>query len=204
MKKFTLLEMVVVIAIIGILLTLLLPSLAQAREAAKKAVCKSNKKQIFVGIQVFASENDGKIVTSAYSGKKYNTLLASYITTNEVYACPSDEVVRINDNPTRSYSLVVGTSIRATNGPSRWDSENPTRFDEVETDTILATEQWHTVNRLNSVHRTEMFRIWWQGWVQNEAHAWHSGRPNFMMIEGSVQSRKFNSIQTSALTKHAD
>ena len=67
--------------------------------------------------------------------------LRHYINATEVYACPSDKVVLINNNPTRSYSLILGTSIRVTNDPSRWDSENPTRFDEVETDTILATEQ---------------------------------------------------------------
>lgn len=117
MKKITLLEMVIVQAIMGMLVTLLLPSLPQAREAAKKAVFTSNKKQIYTGTQVFASENDLKILTSACGGKKYNKALSPYITATEVYACSLDEVVRINDNPTRSYSLVMRTSIRATNGP---------------------------------------------------------------------------------------
>ncbi|MCM8532001.1 MAG: type II secretion system GspH family protein [Lentisphaeraceae bacterium] len=47
MKKelFTLIELLFVIAVIGILLTLLLPSLSKSREITKRAVCLSNLSQ---------------------------------------------------------------------------------------------------------------------------------------------------------------
>ena len=45
-KQFTLLELMAVISIIGILLTLLLPSLSKAREEGRSTVCKSNLRQI--------------------------------------------------------------------------------------------------------------------------------------------------------------
>ena len=44
-KSFTLLEMLIVIAIIAILLTMLLPSLSRARELARAALCLNNSNQ---------------------------------------------------------------------------------------------------------------------------------------------------------------
>ena len=56
MKKFTLLELLVVVAIIGILASLLLPSLSKARKSAETAVCLSNLRQIGIAQQLFVSD----------------------------------------------------------------------------------------------------------------------------------------------------
>ncbi|MCM8528437.1 MAG: prepilin-type N-terminal cleavage/methylation domain-containing protein [Lentisphaeraceae bacterium] len=57
--KFTLLELLIVVAIIGILISLLLPSLSKAREAAKTAVCLSNQKQVSIAIISYQEEGLG-------------------------------------------------------------------------------------------------------------------------------------------------
>ena len=57
-KKFTLIELLVVVAIIGILASLLLPSLARSREKGRRAVCKSNQRQIYLITSTYADDND--------------------------------------------------------------------------------------------------------------------------------------------------
>ena len=63
MKKynlFTLLELLIVVAIISILLSILLPSLSKAREVAHRAVCRSNIAQNTRTMHLYAKDNNYK------------------------------------------------------------------------------------------------------------------------------------------------
>ncbi len=62
-RAFTLIELLVVIAIIAILAGILFPVFAQSREAARKAACISNMKQISSALQLYAQDYDETFFT---------------------------------------------------------------------------------------------------------------------------------------------
>ncbi len=55
---FTLVEMLIVIAVVALLLSILAPSLSAAREQARAAVCGSNLRQIAFAVMLYADENN--------------------------------------------------------------------------------------------------------------------------------------------------
>ena len=94
-RGFTLIELLVVIAIIAILAAILFPVFAQAREAARKAQCISNTKQIGLALGMYATDYDDFVVPNndQVAGNtqisSWVDFLQPYIKNNGVFICPS-------------------------------------------------------------------------------------------------------------------
>ena len=67
-RAFTLIELLVVVSIIALLVSILLPALGRAREAAKSVACMSNLKQMGYGIMYYAEDYNNYMPRSWDSG----------------------------------------------------------------------------------------------------------------------------------------
>ncbi len=61
MRAFTLIEVLVVVAIIALLVAILLPALGRAREQSRTSICASNQKQMGIAMSLFATEHGGRV-----------------------------------------------------------------------------------------------------------------------------------------------
>lgn len=119
-RGFTLMELLVVIAIIGVLAALLLPTLATARERARRTTCVNNLRQISMAYEMYAADFYEKFPVSKYAvggtgtaGAK--TITPFYVNTPGAFWCPSSasrnnalpDAVN-SGNCENSYSFVFG------------------------------------------------------------------------------------------------
>ena len=96
-KGFTLVELLVVVAIIALLVSILLPSLGKAKEQARIVVCMSNLKGLGLGVTMYATQNDDWYPAGASAGADeytWDTILQPYYESYGLLACPSDKAER--------------------------------------------------------------------------------------------------------------
>ena len=102
-SNFSLIELLVVVAIIGVLASLLLPTLGKARETAKAMTCLNKMKQIHTAQFMHIDDNDGELPYLRDGTKMWFKAIATYLgvqisgyypamdanADGNIYKCPS-------------------------------------------------------------------------------------------------------------------
>ncbi len=167
-KGFTLIELLVVIAIIAILAAILLPALARAREAARRASCSSNLKQWGIICKMYANENKGMFPSGphyipsngsdpwyAYHGIAADDLYPDYWNDPAIWLCPSD-----NRTNSGSYISAAYTGYQ----PVEIDEDYVGQIQKISTMTDLtATEKEYYLNMMLSINPSYIYNPWGAG-----------------------------------------
>ncbi len=111
---FNLIELLAVIAIIGILMAILIPVASNVRAAAYQSQCASNMRQIGMGLRLYADENDGWLPSTAHLGREDSWILAlrPYLDdVDEIRICPVDPRIDEMRRRPESTSYIVNDII---------------------------------------------------------------------------------------------
>lgn len=215
-RGFTLVELLAVIAIVGILATLIFVALGRSRDQARKAQCGSQLRQLFQAITLYTGENkqlyppcfsaapasvlDPAIPTSSYywwysalSGSSKESPLADkaggIASLHDIAICPLNrtDAAQPNAGGLNGFPYVVNYNVMATTGfPLKRVSD--------------IARPGSTVMMMDSVAGT----VWGPGFVNTTA-GWarvsesHGGRVNILWCDGHVSAQSKSELTDASV-----
>jgi len=118
-NAFTLVELLVVLAILAVLASVLYPVFASARHAAKQAGCASNFRQVTLAVAMYSNDYDERAVLSSVltsdapdpeKDRTWVQLALPYTREFGIFKCPADHGARPADDASFDESLIQGDS----------------------------------------------------------------------------------------------
>jgi len=182
------------IAIVGVLTSLLIPSVHKAIDRANVAKCSANMRHVGIALHTYAQENDMTfpIPSAPPDGLSWSHLLVreGYLTDTRIYRCPGDSINKVknidsNGRPeARSYTLCV----EAMSGGLPSSLGAATRLTVVQSPSkqFMMTE-WHTPD--NNWYWGSYAGAQWDIISPRSISPSHGtdGRRNFLFMDGHVE-----------------
>lgn len=141
---FTLIELLAVIAIIGILAALLMPTIAQATRRARDATCRSNLRTLGQAGILYASDNDGRLPVRG--SLTVDVQAYYYLSTNRWY-----EVIEYRVKGSQRGTAMHCPETSATVKP-RWNFDDRSDFDYSLSSAFGGRRDWHPAYAQNPLH----------------------------------------------------
>lgn len=205
-RAFTLVELLVTIAIIALVLSLVLVSLSKMQHAAKNAQCLSNQRQLNVGFINYYGDHSGRFMgvdtgltawdwvqgQTNLNGQGYETENAlkkgrmwPYVGNFEIYRSPFDPFSPFQRLRTYSFNAFISTGEGpGWGGPPNWQVNTMGKIPLPSETIVTSTEYDHRGYNING------FGIDITGnsiWIDKIA-AWNPGHWNFTYADGSTYS----------------
>jgi len=178
---FTLVELLVVLAVIVFLAATLFAVFSRVREKGRSTVCRGNLRQIALSIQQYVQDHDGWYPSNGggIEQKQWVSKILPYVRNSQVFVCPTRDGLGDNSIPSYDFNF-----LRLNTGASR-----PLFVGRNEAATVYASKVWLLMDHdpppwdESFIKPTSGCNWWSLDWGQTL----HSGGANYSFVDGRIK-----------------